>query len=192
MGQGQRFRRARRLVILARKRIATLLYATAAAAAIFDPSYVGLGLATGCVILLTVGYRFRGDLASVASGWLLYLPLATVFGSAFGPFWSYLASGVYLAIITERLSFENQLSVALEAPAGVDAEGKRLSGELSGHHLRRLATVVFFVIVIGCLSLAASVVFSAVTILILASVMLIIVVGMYATRAAARGASQSR
>jgi hypothetical protein len=191
MDQGRRFRRARRLVILARRRIAALLYITAGVAAIFDPSYVGLGLATGCVILLTIGYHFKGDFASVASGWLLYLPLATIFTFAFGPFWSYLASGVYLAVITERLSFENQVSVALEAPAGVDAEGKRLSGELSGRHLRRLATVFFFVVVMGCLSLAASVVSSAVTILIVASVMLIISVGMYATRAGSRGARPS-
>jgi hypothetical protein len=179
-------------VILARRRIAALLYVTAGVAAILDPSPVGLGLATGCVILLTIGYRFKGDFTSIASGWLLYLPLATVFAFAFGPFWSYLASGAYLAIITERLSFENQLSVALEAPAGVDAEGKRLSGELSGHHVRRLVTVVFLVVAIGCLSLAASVVLSAVTILILASVMLLIVVGMYATRATARGAGPAQ
>jgi hypothetical protein len=172
-------------LILARKRIAALLYVTAGVAAVFDPSPVGLALATACVILLTVGYRFRGDFMSVASGWLLYLPLATIFAFAFGPFWSYLASGAYLAIVTERLSFENQLSVALEARAGVDAEGKRLSDELSGRHLRRLATVAFFVVVIGGLSLAASVVLSAVTILILASVMLVVIVGMYATRAGA-------
>ncbi|MDA4136236.1 MAG: hypothetical protein OK449_04460 [Thaumarchaeota archaeon] len=174
---------------MARKRIAALLYVTAGVAAVLDPSPVGLALATGCVILLTIGYRFRGDFASVASGWLLYLPLATVFAFAFGPFWSYLASGAYLAIVTERLSFENQLSVALEARAGVDAEGKRLADELSGRHARRLATVAFFVVLIGCLSLAASVVLSAVTVLILASVLLVIVVGMYATRAAARGGS---
>jgi hypothetical protein len=174
---------------LARKRVAALLYVTAGIAAVFDPSPVGLALATGCVILLTIGYRFRGDFTSVASGWLLYLPLAAVFTLALGPFWSYLASGAYLAIVTERLSFENQLSVALEARAGVDAEGKRLADELSGRHARRLATVGFFVVVIGGISLAASVVLSAVTILILASVMLVIVVGMYATRAGSRRAS---
>lgn len=172
---------------LARRGIAALLYVTAGVAAVLDPSSVGLGLAAGCVILLTIGYRFKGDFTSVASGWLLYLPLATIFAPALGPFWSYLASGTYLAIITERLSLENQLSLPLEDPEGVDAEGKRLAGELSEYHLRRLVTVVFLVVAISGLSLAASVVFSAVTVLILASVLLFIIVGMYAMRAAARG-----
>src|SRR5271155_5733607 len=124
MDRRWRFHRAWRFLNVTRRTIAALLYLTAAASAILDPSAAGLGLATGCVVLLTIGYRFRGDFASIASGWLLYIPLATVFASPFGPFWSYLASGTYLAIITERLSLENQLSVALEAPAGLDAEVK--------------------------------------------------------------------
>lgn len=177
---------------MARRRIAALVYASAGVAALLDPSYVGLSLATGCVILLTIGYRFRGDLALVASGWLLYLPLATAFAFAFGPFWSYLVSATYLVVLTERLSFENQLSYALESPAGVDAEGKRLASQLSGIHLRRLGQVVILVVVIGGLSLAASVVFSAVTILILASVMLCIVLGIYARRAASRTPGQAQ
>jgi hypothetical protein len=177
---------------LARKRVAAALYGTAAVAAIVDPGPLGLGLSAGSVILLTLGYRFRGDLALVASGWLLYLPLAAALAYALGPFWSYLASGAYLVAVTERLSFDNQLSVVLEAPGGIDAEGKRLSDELSANHLRRVMTVALLVIAIATLSAAASLVVSAVTVLVLASLMLFIVVGMYARRAAARASGGTR
>jgi hypothetical protein len=173
-------------VILARRGIAALLYLTAGVAAVIDPSSVGLALATGSVVLLTVGYRFKGEFTMMVSGWLLYLPLAVAFAPVLGPFWGYLASGTYLAVITERLGFETQVSFAIEASAGVDAEGKRLAQELSARHLRRLAMVIVLVVAIAGLSLAASVVLSAVSVLILASVMLLVAVGVYATRPAAR------
>jgi len=176
---------------MARRRVAVLLYVTAGAVAVLDPNTVGLALATASVVLLTVGYRLKRDFVSIVSGWFLYLPLAAVLFFVFGPFWSYLASGVYIAAITERLSFENQLSVVLEAPEGVDAEAKRLAADLSSHHLRRLATVLSFVAAIGILSAAVSTILSAVTILILASVMVLIALGMYAVRSA-RGAGPDK
>jgi hypothetical protein len=184
--QGQRLRRARGGVRTARRGVAAVLYLTAALAAVLDPSTLGVSLATSSVVLLTVGYRFRGDLASVASGWLLYFPLATAFTPVLGPLWSYLASGTYLAVITERLSFDNKISLVLEAPAGVDAEAKRRADLLSRTHLRRLAQVTLLVGVIAGLSLAGSLVFAEATVLILASVMLLIAVGYYATRSAPR------
>ena len=177
---------------MARRRIAALTYVTAGLTAVLDPTPEGLGLAAACVVLLTVGYRYSGDFALVASGWLLYLPLAAILSPALGTFWSYMVSGTYLAVVTERLSFENQLSIALEGSSGVDAEVKRLSSELSAYHLRRLTQVVSFVFVISILSLAVSLVLSEVDILILASVMLFIVVGLYARRAATRSSGPPR
>jgi len=177
---------------VARRSIAALMYGTAGLTAILDPTPVGLGLAVASVVFLTIGYRYNADFALVASGWLLYLPLATIFSPALGAFWSYMVSGTYLAVVTERLSFENQLSLALEGPSGVDAEAKRLSSELSSRHLRRLTEVIFFVFVISILSAAVSLVISEVDILILASVMLFIAVGLYARRAATRSSGPAR
>jgi hypothetical protein len=189
--RGQRVRRTPEAVRLARGALNAVLLATACGVAVLDPTYLGLGLAAGCLVLVALGSHFHGDFAFVAGGWLLYFPLAAVMAYALGPFWSYLAAGTYLAILTERLSFESQLSKAIGTAAGVDSEGERLADRLSVHHLRRLMSVAGVVAAIGFVSLAASVVLAAVDVLIVASLLIIIVVGIYAA-AAGRTANRKR
>lgn len=174
--------------MLARRELTAVLLATAGVVAVLDSSYIGLGLAAGCAALVAIGHRFHGDFSLVVAGWLLYFPFATILTYALGPFWSFLAAGAYIAILTERLSFESQLSAALEAAPGVDSEGKRLANVLSRNHLRRLETVAGVVALIAFLSLAASLISTAVDTLVVTSLLLIIVVGIYAARAG-RGTS---
>lgn len=167
-----------------RRILAGLTYALAASVALLDPSYLGLGFSAACALVLTFGYRYRGEFMLVASGWLLYLPLSAILYPAFGDFWSYLVAGSVLAILTERLSFENQIAYVLEAPKGIDYESRRLVGELSRGHLRRLVTVVFFAVIVAIVSSIASLALSAVTLLILGSVVLLVVIAIYAWRGA--------
>jgi hypothetical protein len=169
---------------LSRRVLASLTYALAAAVALLDPNYLGLGFSAACAVVLTLGYRYRGDFMLVASGWLLYLPLSAVLYPAFGDFWSYLVAGSILAILTERMSFENQMSRVLEAPKGIDYESRRLAGELSRSHLRRLLMVASFTVGVAIVSSVVSFVVSAVTFLIFGSVMLLVLVAVYAWRGA--------
>jgi len=174
-----------------RKGIAALLYLLAALCAVLNPTTIGLALAITCVFLLTVGYRFRVDFALVLSGWFLYLPLAGILSALFGPFWSFLASGTIVVVVTERLSFQNQLSFVLENPVVIDTEVKRLAEELSRAHAKRLTQAVALVTTIGILSAIGALVFSAVYVLMLSSVLIMVAIGFYATHTTIRGPSQS-
>lgn len=176
---------------MSRRTLAGLTYAVAAIVAFLDPSYLGLGFSAACTLVLTFGYRYRGDFMLVASGWLLYLPLATVLYPVFGVFWSYLVAGSLLAILTERLSFENQTSYVLEAPKGIDHESRKLAAELSGKHLRRLVTVASFAASIVVLSSVVSLIISAVTVLVFGSVILLVIIAVYAWRGAQTAVSKS-
>lgn len=176
---------------MTRKGTAALLYFIAALCVVLYPTTIGFALTIGCVTLLTLGYRFRVDFALVLSGWFLYFPLAAVLSIFFGQFWSFLASGTVLVMITERLSFQNQLSFALESSVVIDTEVKRLAEEISGMHARRLIQLVILVTIIGVLSALGALLFSTVSVLILASVLILIIFGIYATRPSIRGTENS-
>lgn len=167
---------------MTRKSLAAVVYATAAVAAVAYPAPLSLGLVAACTLLLSAGYRFRHDFLLVFSGWLLYIPLATALWPLLGEFWAYLAVGTYLAVITERLSFEDQLSSAIEDPGGVDAESKRRAKALSRAHMRRLAQVAGLVGAVAVLTAVGSLFFTAVDALVVAAAALLIAVGLYATQ----------
>ncbi|HXW36590.1 MAG TPA: hypothetical protein VEJ36_01620 [Nitrososphaerales archaeon] len=169
---------------MSRRRVAAILYVTAGAVAALETSPLWWLLVTGCVATLTLGYRYRSDLLLVVSGWFLYFPMAMSMAPIFGGFWCYLAAGTLLAVISERLSFENRLSLAVESQGGVDSESKQRADELSGTHLRRLEELVAVVAALACGSVVLSLFVSAVIVLILSSVLLLVAVGLYANRLA--------
>jgi hypothetical protein len=131
-----------------RRLLAAVIYAIGLATALVFETPLILALVSFSVVSLTVGYRYRSALATFTAGWLLYYPLALTLVFLLGPVAAYLAAGVAVTALSERLSFENELSLVVEAPTVVDAEALGLANRLAAAHTKKLAQFLLVVVVV--------------------------------------------
>jgi peptidoglycan/LPS O-acetylase OafA/YrhL len=142
-------------------------------------SFVLIGLT---ILALYLGYARKGSLLPFASGLLLYLPLAIVASAAIGSVEGCLASASGLVLVSERMSFENDLSKVLDVPTGVDAEASLLAKKLSSTHLTRLGIIGILVVLVATASLPLAGLTFYVPLLITSAVVLMLVVYSYSRR----------
>jgi hypothetical protein len=158
-----------------------LLLAAAAAAVVSWNPLVSLLVAAGAASLL-LGFVWKRALPTLIAGLLLYPPLALALIKALPASWSYLASGLFVIVVCERMTFEYDLSSALGSPTGIDAEARSLASEVSRAHARRVYQYSF----LAGLVIAGSVVASGFTVyapeLIAAAILLMVAILVYATR----------
>lgn len=127
------------------------------------------------LVALGLGYGRRSSPSVAVAGILLYQPLAVVLTFLIPGLWSYVASALILVVLSERLSFEYQLSSVLDSPAGTDEESRVLAERLSKSHARVLIAYAIVAAGVSSLSpLASGVVFYS-SVLAVASILLMLV-----------------
>jgi hypothetical protein len=119
---------------------------------------------------------------TLLAGLFLYPPLAVALTRVLPAAWSFLASGLFVIVVCERMTFEYEVSAVLESPTGVDAEVRSRVSEVSRAHARKISMYVG----LAALVIAGSAAASAFTVyapeLIVAAMLLILVILVYATR----------
>ncbi len=161
---------------------AIVLLLAAAAAAVVSWNPLASVLVTGCAALLVAGFVWKRVLPTLLSGLLVYPALAVALTRILPATWSYLASGLFVIVICERMTFEYEVSAVLGSPTGIDAGARSLVSEVSRAHTRKLALYV----ALAALVIAGSILVSAFTVyaseLIAAAMLLMLVIYFYATR----------
>jgi hypothetical protein len=158
-----------------------LLLAAAAAAGVSWNTLASV-MVVACAASLLVGFMWKRPMPTLLAGLLLYPPLAAALTTVFPATWSYLASGLFVIVICERMTFEYEVSAVLGSPNGIDAEARSLASEVSRAHAKR----VFLYVALAALVIAGSAVASAFTVyasvLIAVAMLLMLVILVYATR----------
>jgi len=159
----------------------TMLLA-AAAAAVISWNSLGSVMVGACAASLVAGFVWKRVLPTLLAGLLLYPPLAMALTSLLPPAWSCLASGLFVIVVCERMTFEYEASAMLGSPTGIDAEARSLVSEVSRAHTRK----VFLYIALAALVIAGSAAATAFTVyaseLIAAAMLLVLAIFVYATR----------
>lgn len=160
--------------------VVLVLVASAAAVVVWNP--LASILVAVCAISLLVGLAWKMVLPTLLAGCLLYPVLAVALTGVFSATWSFLASGLFVIVVCERMTFEYELSTVLESPTGIDAEARSQALEVSRAHIRKISLYV----ALAALVIAGSWTVSAFTVyaseLIAATMLLMLVVLVYATR----------
>ena len=160
--------------------IALLLSAAASAVVLWDA--LAAVLAAGCAVSLLVGLTWRRTMPTIFAGCLLYAPLAVALTSILPGTWGYLASGLFIIVISERMTFEYDVSAVLESPTGVDARVRSLVSDVSRAHARKLLTYAALATIVIAASAFASYFTVYASELVAASVLLMLVVLVYKGR----------
>lgn len=165
----------------ARPYAVTMLLA-AAAAAVVSWNPLASVMAGACAAFLVAGVVWKRVLPTLLAGVLLYPPLAMALTRLLPPAWSCLASGLFVIVDCERITFEYETSAMLGSPTGIDTEARSLVSEVSRAHTRK----VFQYVALAALVIAGSVAASAFTVyaseLIAAAMLLVLAIFVYATR----------
>ena len=136
----------------------------------------------GSVAALLVGLQWKRTATTVAAGWLLYLPVAVALTRILPFSWSYLAAGLFVVIVPERLVFEYDVSAVLGAPTGVDAEVKSNASKVSRSHWMAMSMYATLALAVMAIASLATGLTSYASELIAAAVLLIFVIVVYARR----------
>ena len=160
--------------------IILLLAAAAAAAVSWDP-LVSVMVAA-CTVSLLVGIVWKRVMPTLLAGLLLYPDLAMALARVLPATWSYLASGLFVIVICERMTFEYEMSAVLESPTGVDAEARSLVSEVSRAHTKKMSMYIALAAFVITGSAAASAFTVYASELIAAAMLLMLVVLVYSTR----------
>jgi hypothetical protein len=164
------------------KPFAMVLLLVAAAAAVASWDVLASVMVAACLASLLVGFLRRRLVPTLLAGLLLYPALAVALTKVFPATWSYLASGLFVIVICERMTFEYDLSAVLESATGIDTEARSLASEVSRAHTRKMSLYV----ALAALVIAGSAAASAFTVyaseLIAAAMLLMLVILVYATR----------
>lgn len=159
-----------------------ILLIAAAASAVASWDLLASVLAAACAASLVAGFVWKRVLPTLLAGLLLYPPLAVALTRVLPAAWSYLASGLFVIVVCERMTFEYDVSKALESPTGIDAEARSRVSEVSRAHTRKM----FLYVALAALVIAGSAATSAYTLyapeLIAAGMLLMLAVLFYATR----------
>lgn len=159
--------------------LAALFYGLALVSAFLVETPLTVTLAAVSAACLTAGYRFRLDLPLFAAGSFLFYPLSLALWAGVGPAGGFLLSATAVTALSERLSFENDLSSVTDAPLGVDAETLRLASELSSAHWKRLGGLAVVTLAVVSASVLLSRTTVSVAILISASLIMMFAVYAY-------------
>ena len=161
---------------------AMILLLAALAAAVVSWSSLASAMVVACAISLLVGLVWKRPMPTLLAGLFLYPPLAVALTRVLPAAWSFLASGLFVIVVCERMTFEYEVSAVLESPTGVDAEVRSRVSEVSRAHARKISMYVG----LAALVIAGSAAASAFTVyapeLIVAAMLLILVILVYATR----------
>jgi len=160
---------------------ALLLFAAAAAAVVLWTASATI-VVGACVVVLFIGFRWKRVVLTMLSGWFLYVPLASALAKVLPAAWSYLASGLFVIVVSERLVFEYETSAVLVSRTGVDGEARSLISEVSRAHRRRLSVYVALSAGVMAASLVVAGLTSYASELIAATILLMLVTMVYATR----------
>ncbi len=157
-----------------------LLATTAAAVASWD--FLMSVLAAVCAASLLAGLVWKRVLPTLFAGCLLYPVLAVALTRVFPATWSFLASGLFVIVVCERMTFEYDVSMVVESPTGVNAETKSWVSEVSRAHTRKMSRYVALaaLVIAGAAAASASTVYASE--LVAAAMLLMLVVLVYATR----------
>lgn len=161
---------------------AVVYLAVAIASAFTVNSPAGLALVALSLVALLVGYRRRWTSSTAAAGLFMYYPCAVLFGHVIPGLWSYAASAILLIPLSETLSFEYQMSSALEAPLGIDEGSRQLASRLKKSHGVKLFWYVGVAFAVSTASLLASAFTRYSPLLAAASVLLFFALWAYARR----------
>ena len=162
---------------------AIVLLFAAATAAVVSWNSLASTLVAACTACLLVGFVWRRILPTLLAGVLLYPALALAMKTAaLSAAWSCLASGLFVIVVCERMTFEYDASEVLGSSTGVDAEARSLVSEVSRAHARKLVLYV----TLASLVIAGSALVSTFTVyasvLVAAAMLLMLAVLAYATR----------
>lgn len=161
---------------------AIILLLAAAAAAVASWNLLVSVMAAASTASLLGGIAWKRVMPTLLAGLLLYPALAVALTRVLPAAWSCLASGLFLIVVCERMTFEYDVSAVLESPTGVDAEARSLVSHVSRAHTKKMSTYV----ALAALVIAGSAAASAFTVyaseLIVAAMLLMLVVFVYATR----------
>jgi|GEM_PF-564785 len=159
---------------------AVILLLAAAAAAVISWNPLASVMVGACAASLVAGFVWKKVLPTLIAGLLLYPPLAMALTTALPPSWSCLASGLFVIVVCERMTFEYEVSAVLVSPTGIDAETRSLASEVSRAHAKKMSLYV----VLAAMVIAGSAVASAFTVyaseLIAAAMLLVLAVFVYA------------
>jgi hypothetical protein len=161
---------------------AITLLGTSAVAAVVSWNFLASLVVAACGTSLVVGFVWKRVLPTLIAGLLLYPVLAVALTTVLPATWSYLASGLFVIVLCERLTFEYDASRVLESPTGIDAETRSLVSQVSRAHTKKMFTYI----ALAALVVAGSAVASTYTVraseLIAAAMLLFLVVLIYAIR----------
>ena len=161
---------------------AIILLLAAAAAAVASWNTLVSVLAAASTASLLAGTARKRVMPTLLAGLLLYPALAVALTRVLPAAWSCFASGLFLIVVCERMTFEYEVSAVLECPTGVDAEARSLVSAVSRAHTKRMSIYVALAALVVAGSAAASAFTVYASELIVAAMLLMLVVLVYATR----------
>jgi hypothetical protein len=164
------------------KPYATILLLSAVGAAVFAGNPLGSAMVAACVALLLAGYVWKKTMPTLLSGLLLYPVLAVALAGVLPVTWSFLASGLFVIVICERMTFEYEVSTVLESPTGIDAEARLRTSAVSKAHTRKMSMYVALAALVIACSTAVSVFTVYASELTVAAMLLMLALLVYATR----------
>jgi hypothetical protein len=162
--------------------LAILLLCTGASAAVLLWNPFATIIVGAFTAALLIGFRWRRALPTILAGWLLYPPLAVALTAYLPALWSYLGSGLFVIVTSERLAFDYDASQVLEAPTGIDSEARSLLSEVARAHRRRLSTYAALAVAVMVASYAGSGLTHYASELIAATLLLLLIIVIYTTR----------
>jgi hypothetical protein len=164
---------------LKRKLLAGGACALAIAACLLLESPLVIAMAIAAIACLAVSYRYRLSFASYLTGLFLYYPLALVLSSPLGIVDGFLVSATVVVVLSERMSFENEISPVVEATLGVDSETIDLANTLGSYHWRKLGEFVLLASIVAGASLLLGTTSQLVQVLVSSTMILMFVVFAY-------------
>ncbi len=118
---------------------AIVLLLVAVASAVVSWNRLASVMVGACAACLVAGLVWKRVTPTLLAGLLLYPVLAVALTAVLPVIWSFLASGLFVIAICERMTFEYEVSTVLESPTGVDAETRLRVSEVSRAHARRIS-----------------------------------------------------
>ena len=137
---------------------------------------------SACAASLVVGFVWRRVLPTLLAGLLLYPALAIALARVFPVALSFLASGLFVIVACEKLTFEYDVSAVLGSQTGIDTETRSLASEVSKAHTKKILVYVALAAII----MVSSAVVSDLTVyapeLTAAAILLFLTIYIYVTR----------
>ncbi|MGD0395741.1 MAG: hypothetical protein ABSB26_02365 [Nitrososphaerales archaeon] len=161
---------------------AMILLLAAVVAAVVSSNALATVMVAACTASLVVGFAWKRVMPTLLAGLFLYPALAVALTTVLPTALSYLASGLFVIVICERMTFEYDVSTVLGSPTGIDAEARSLVSEVSRAHTRKMSLYVALAALVIAGSATTSTFTAYAWVLVAAAMLLVLVVLVYATR----------